>query len=77
METTNIIELKVVSFNCKGLSSSLEEIKILCKIFDIILLQNTWLAKQNLNFLNSINNNNNNNNNNSNNKAFVSRSLLV
>ena len=41
METTNSIELKVVSFNCKGLSSSLEEIKTLCKTFDIILLQET------------------------------------
>ena len=56
METTNNIELKVVSFNCRGLSSSLEEIKTLCKTFDIILLQETWLAKQNLDFLNSINN---------------------
>ena len=54
METTNSIELKVVSFNCRGLSSSLEEIKTLCKTFDIILLQETWLAKQNLDFLNSI-----------------------
>ena len=56
METTNSIELKVVSFNCRGLSSSLEKIKTLCKTFDIILLQETSLAKQNLNFLNSINN---------------------
>ena len=56
METTNSIELKVVSFNCRGLSSSLEEIKTLCKTFDIILLQETWLAKQNLDFLNSISN---------------------
>ena len=48
--------LKVVSFNCRGLSSSLEEIKTLCKTFDIILLQETWLAKQNLEILNSINN---------------------
>ena len=46
----------MVSFNCRGLSSSLEEIKTLCKTFDIILLQETWLAKQNLDFLNSINN---------------------
>ena len=56
METTNSIELKVVSFNCRGLSSLLEEIKTLCKTFDIILLQETWVAKQNLDFLNSINN---------------------
>ena len=56
MKTTNSIELKVVSFNCRGLSSLLEEIKTLCKTFDIILLQETWLAKQNLDFLNSINN---------------------
>ena len=49
METTNNIELKVVSFNCKGLST-LEEIKTSCKTFDIILLQETWLAKQNLDF---------------------------
>ena len=56
METTNNIKLKVVSFNCRGLSSSLEEIKTLYKTFDIILLQETWLTKQNLDFLNSINN---------------------
>ena len=56
METTNNIELKVVSFNCKGFNSLLEEIKTLCKTFDIILLQETWLAKQNFDFLNSINN---------------------
>ena len=56
METTNSIKLKVVSFNCRGLSSWLEDIKTLCKTFDIILLQETWHAKQNLDFLNSINN---------------------
>ena len=53
MEITNNIELKVVSFNCRGLSNSLEEIKTLCKTFDIILLQETWLAEQNRDFLNS------------------------
>ena len=46
----------MVFFNCRGLSSLLEKIKTLCKTFDIILLQETWLAKQNLDFLNSINN---------------------
>ena len=56
METTNSIELKVVSFNCKGLSSLLEEIKTLYKTFDTILLQETWLSKQNLDFLYFINN---------------------
>ena len=56
METTNNIKLKVVSFNCRGLNSLQKEIKTLCKTFDIILLQETWLAKQNLDFLNSINN---------------------
>ena len=56
MATINNIELKVVSFNFRGLSSSLEKIKTLCKTIDIILLQETWLAKQNLDFLNSINN---------------------
>ena len=56
METTNNIELKVVSFNCRGLSNLLEETKTLFKTFDIVLLQETWLAKQNLDFLNSINN---------------------
>ena len=56
IETTNNIELKVVSFNCRGLSNSLEKIKTLCKTFDIILLQATRLAKQNVDFLNSNNN---------------------
>ena len=55
METNNI-ELKVVSFNCRSLSSSLKENKTLCKTFYIIFLQETWLAKQNFDFLNSFNN---------------------
>ena len=35
---TNNIELKVVFFNCKGLSSLLGKIKTLCKSFDIIVV---------------------------------------
>ena len=38
METTNNIELKVIYFHGKGLISLLEEIKTLCKSFDIIVV---------------------------------------
>ena len=44
----------IVSFNCRSFSSSLLEIQELCKSHDVILLQETWLAKQQLHFLSFI-----------------------
>ena len=51
---STISDLLIVSFNCRGLSSSLLEIQELCKSHDVILLQETWLAKQQLHSLSSI-----------------------
>ena len=49
-----ISDLLIVSFNCRGLSSYLFKIQNLCKTHDVILLQETWLANQQLHFLSSI-----------------------
>ena len=46
--------LKICSFNCHSLKSSLEEVKSLCNQCDIIFLQETWLASFELTILNSI-----------------------
>ena len=51
---STISDFLIVSFNCRGLSSSLLEIQELCKSHDVILLQETWLAKQQLHSLSSI-----------------------
>ena len=51
---STIFYLLIVSFNCRGLSSSLLEIQELCKSHDVILLQETWFAKQQLHSLSSI-----------------------
>ena len=40
--------LRLQSFNCKNLKSSLPEIKSLCHNSDIVLLQETWLAPNDL-----------------------------
>ena len=37
-------KLRISSFNCKNVKSSMEELKTLCDASDIILLQETWLA---------------------------------
>ena len=46
--------LKAVTYNCRGLLSSLHVIKALCKKYYIIFSQETWLAKQNLSYLTTI-----------------------
>ena len=50
---STIFDLFIVSFNCRGLSSSLLGIQELCKSHDVVL-QETWLAKQQLHFIRSI-----------------------
>ena len=37
--------LRVVSFNCKHVVSSIAEIRELCDKYDIIALQETWLQE--------------------------------
>lgn len=54
MAAPNKSVLKVVSLNCRGLVSSLRDVQLLCDQYDVVFLQETWLAKQNLDFLNTI-----------------------
>ena len=46
--------LRIVLFNCKNVKTSAASISELCNTNDIILLQETWLCKQDLIFLNTI-----------------------
>lgn len=48
--------IRVCSFNCRGIKSSIDEIKQLCEGFDFILLQETWLYKHELSYVFSISN---------------------
>lgn len=54
MAVPNDTNLKVVSYNCRGISSSLQDIQQLCDNYQVIFLQETWLAKQNLDRLTTI-----------------------
>ena len=49
-----INNIKIVSFNFRGLKSSLGEIQLLCKNHDIIMIQETWLSENDSMFLNNI-----------------------
>ena len=46
--------LKIVSFNCSSIKSSIGAIQSLHKDYDVILLQETWLLDTELDMLNSI-----------------------
>ena len=46
--------ISIASFNCKNLKSSIEEIRSLCNVNDIVLLQETWLTTTDLPILNQI-----------------------
>ena len=46
--------LNVISYNCKGLKSSLNVIQELCHMCDILLLQETWLYDFDLSLCNSV-----------------------
>ena len=48
--------LRVVSFNCKHVVSSIPEIRELCDMYDVIALQETWLQDYDLNQLSLIDN---------------------
>ena len=49
--------MNIVSYNCRGLASSLKDVKELCEKYQIVFLQETWLVKQNLHTLNHISDN--------------------
>jgi hypothetical protein len=44
--------LKICSFNCRSFKSSLEPVRHLCNLFDIVLLQEHWLLPHELSLLN-------------------------
>ena len=46
--------IQICSFNCNSLKNSLTEVNLLCSKYDLIFLQETWLAKFELSLLNSI-----------------------
>ena len=48
--------LTAVSYNCRGINLSSHDIQELCKINQIVFLQETWLSKQQLNKLSTISN---------------------
>ena len=48
------MQIKLCSYNCQSLKSSVAEICSLCSEFDIIFIQETWLAKFELDILNTI-----------------------
>ena len=45
--------IKILSFNCAGVSNKIPIISDFCSNFDVILLQETWLTPDNINFLNT------------------------
>lgn len=51
---SNLNKLKVSSFNCRNVKSSLVELQELCNVSDIVLLQETWLLNFDLCILNQI-----------------------
>jgi len=50
-------ELSVVTYNCRGLTASLHDIEQLRALYQIIFLQETWLAKQTLDKLTDVSDN--------------------
>jgi exonuclease III len=58
VSTTNYMlqSLKIVSFNCSGIETSLYEVANFCLEFDVIVLQEIWLYDFELDTLNSISN---------------------
>ena len=48
------MNLKVATYNCKNVKSSLHEVQELCKQNDVIFLQETWLFEKDLPLLSDI-----------------------
>jgi exonuclease III len=46
--------IRIASFNCRNAKSSLRELQLLCKVNDVILLQETWLLEREYSLLNNI-----------------------
>ena len=46
--------MKIVTFNCHGFKSSVQDIILLCEQFDVIILQELWLSSEDVSLLRSI-----------------------
>ena len=49
-----MLTLRVCSFSCQSLKSSSSELRTICDSYDIVFLQETWLAKFELHMLNNV-----------------------
>ena len=47
-------KIKIFSLNCAGLTNKLPILHEICKVHDIILLQETWITPNNINFLSKV-----------------------
>ena len=54
MDKLHTSQIKIISFNCCGVSSKLPVIKELCDNNDIVVLQETWLLPHNISILESV-----------------------
>ena len=50
----NLHKLSVATYNCRSIKSSRKDVQNLCDICDIVLVQETWLTQQNLDFLQTV-----------------------
>ncbi len=48
------MDLRIVTYNCRSIKSSLSRVQKLCLDHDVILLQETWLYSHNLDFIHSV-----------------------
>ena len=51
---SNNVTIKIACFNCKGLRSTLHDVKSLWETHDLVFLQETWLMQHNMSILHSI-----------------------
>ena len=47
-------KIKIFSLNCAGLTNKLPILHEICNAYDIILLQETWITPNNINFLSKV-----------------------
>ena len=50
----HLLDRSVISYNCRGFNSSMPDVNELLENYQIVFLQETWLAKQQLDKLSTI-----------------------
>ena len=50
--SNNMEKLNICTYNCKNIKTSVGEVQELCKVADIVFLQETWLSETDLPLLN-------------------------